>query len=230
VANRAIVPLGVGGMINVYNDAGTTPLAIDVTGFFTDGLANTVGGYYVPVPASRIVDTRFWRTSSYGSTPTVTTEKVAGQSCVLSPARTICGQVLVPPVTARPRPIAALLTITAVAKGSGGHLTAFPADSPAPLSSDVSFDRTAAVSNLAFVSLSARGEVSVKNSGGSADVIADVSGYFALPAVPVPVFPVISGGVWKVPSDRHSPLRRWAVARPRAESARDEHPHQEHSD
>jgi hypothetical protein len=86
----------------------------------------------------------------------------------------------VPPVTATPRPIAALLTITAAPRGSGGHLTAFAADAPVPLTSDVSFSDGPAA-NLAFVSLGARGEVSVQNSGAAADVMEDVCGYFVLP-------------------------------------------------
>ena len=183
LANRAIVPVGTGGMINVYNDAGVTPLAIDVSGYFTDDQASSTGGYYVPVPVSRVADTRFWQTSSPMSTRTLKTQKIAGETCVLSPARTLCGRVLVPPITAIPRPIATLINITAVPKGIGGYLTAFPSDSPIPASSDVSFTNTAAASNLTFVSLSSGGEVSVHNSGGFANVVEDVCGYFVLPAV-----------------------------------------------
>jgi hypothetical protein len=185
VANRAIVPVGTGGRISFYNAAGTTELLIDVTGYFTDGLGSSTGGYYVPVPVSRVVDTRFWQTSSYMSTRTLKTQKIAGETCVLSPSRTLCGRALVPPITAHPRPIAALLNVTAVPTGVSGYLTAFPADSPAPASSDVNFTDGAAVSSLAFVGLSSRGEVSVHNSGGFANVVEDVCGYFALRDIPL---------------------------------------------
>jgi hypothetical protein len=80
VSNRAIVPVGTGGRINVYNDTGVTHLAIDVSGYFTDGQASSTGGYYVPLPLSRVVDTRFWQTSSPMSTRTLKTQKI-GLSC-----------------------------------------------------------------------------------------------------------------------------------------------------
>lgn len=183
LSNRAIVPVGPGGRISIYNSAGTTLLAIDVTGYFTDGVINKVGGYYVTVPASRMVDTRYWRTTSYMSTPSLKIQKIAGQRCVLFPAKTSCGRALVPPVTAVPRPIAVLLNITAVPMGPGGRLTAFAADSVQPLTSDVNYTGSAAVSDLAFVALTSQGEVSVHVSGGPADVVEDVRGYFVLPAI-----------------------------------------------
>jgi hypothetical protein len=188
VANRAIVPVGTGGTISLYNDSGVTRPVIDVTGYLTDGVVNTTGGFFVPITASRVVDTRFWQTTSYPSNARVRTQKIAGQKCVLAPARTLCGRVLVPPVTALPRPVAVLLNITAVPSGRSGYLTAFPADSVTPPSSDVTFSNTVDASSLAFVSLGSRGELSVRDSGGFADVVADISGYFVLPAITLQPF------------------------------------------
>ena len=193
VANRAIVPVGAGGTISIYNDSGITRPVIDVTGYFTDGVTRSTGGYFVPVPSSRVVDTRYWQTTSYLSTRTLKTQKIAGHPCVLSPARTLCGRALVPPVTAPQRPIAALLNITAVPRDGSGYLTAFPAGSPTPPSSDVSFAGTIAASNIAFVGLGSLGEVSVLNSGGFAEVVEDVSGYFVLPASTLPPARVTTG-------------------------------------
>ena len=197
VANRAIVPVGAGGTISIYNDTGITRPVIDVSGYFTDGVARSTGGYFVPVPSSRLVDTRYWQTTSYLSTRTLKTQKIAGQRCVLSPARTWCGQALVPPLTAPQRPIAALLNITASPRAGGGYLTAFPAGSPTPPSSDVSFAGTTDASNIAFVGLGSLGEVSVLNSGAFAEVVEDVSGYFVLPATRLPPASVTGGAVWR---------------------------------
>jgi hypothetical protein len=199
VANLAIVPVGIGGAISIYNDTGTTRPVIDVTGYFTDGVVSSTGGYFVPVTSSRVVDTRSWQTTSYLSTQRLKTQKIAGQKCVLSPAITLCDRVLVPPVTAHPRPLAALLSITAVPKGGRGYLTVFPAGSATPSSSDVSFANTTAASNLAFVGFGAQGEVSVHISGGLADVVEDVSGYFVLPARTLPPVKVTKGAAWKAP-------------------------------
>jgi hypothetical protein len=209
VANRAIVPVGTGGTISIYNDSGMTRPVIDVSGYFTDGAAHLTGGYYVPVTSSRVVDTRYWQTTSYLSTRTLKTQKIAGQRCVLSPARTLCGRVLVPPVTAAQRPIAALLNITAVPRGGSGYLTAFPAGSPIPSSSDVSFTSSTVASNIAFVGLGSLGEVSVQNSGGPADVVEDVIGYFVLPAVALPPARVTKAVALKIPGSGS----RWQMGR-----------------
>jgi hypothetical protein len=195
VANRAIVPVGAGGTISIYNGSGITRPVIDITGYFTDGVTRSTGGYFVPVPSSRLVDTRYWQTTSYLSTRTLKNQKIAGQRCVLSPARTLCGRALVPPVTAPQRPIAALLNITAVPRDGSGYLTAFPAGSPTPPSSDVSFAGTTDASNIAFVGLGSLGEVSVLSSGGLAEVVEDLSGYFVLPAATLPPARVTAGAL-----------------------------------
>jgi hypothetical protein len=198
VANRAIVPVSADGKISFFNAAGITQLVIDVSGYFTDGLVSTTGSYYVPVLVSRVVDTRYWQTTQ--ASGTTVTQQIAGDLCVITggsmwsttdPGRDWCGQVLVPRSGALTRPVAALLNITAVPTGPSGHLTAFPAGSAIPTSSDVNFVGSAPVPNLAFVKLSPGGQVSVKDSFGFAYVVEDLSGYFALPAVtPTP------SGLW----------------------------------
>lgn len=201
VANRAIVPVSADGRISFYNSAGTTQLVIDVAGYFTDGLVKTTGSYYVPVPVSRVVDTRYWQTSPPTSTRTLRHQQIAGDTCVVSSASRLCGQVLVPATTALTRPVAVLLNITAVPRGPSGYLTVFPAGSATPPSSDVNFAGTAEVSNLAFVKLGLQGAISVQDGGEDANVamdtgeaakvVQDLSGYFALPAAtPTPA------GVW----------------------------------
>ncbi|MEP7192184.1 MAG: hypothetical protein ABI903_04900 [Actinomycetota bacterium] len=199
VANRAIVPVGAGGTISIYNDRGTTRPVIDVTGYFSDGVVSSTGGYFVPLPSARVVDTRFWQTTSYLSSSRLKTQKIAGQNCVLSPARTVCGRVLVPPVTSVPRPIAALINIIALPKDGAGYLSVFAAGSAIPAASDVSFASTAAPSNISLVGLGSQGEISVHNGGGLADVVVDVSGYFVLPVTPLPKVSAAKGADGKAP-------------------------------
>lgn len=191
VANRAIVPVSADGKVSFYNGAGTTQVVIDVAGYFTVGLVNTTGSYYVPVPVTRVVDTRYWGTSPSTSTRTLTNQQVAGDTCVISSVSYQCGKLLVPATTALTRPVAALVNITAVPTGPSGYLSAFPTGSATPSSSDVNFAGSAPVPNLAFVKLGSQGGVSVQDGGGFANVVEDVSGYFALPAAtPTPA------GVW----------------------------------
>jgi hypothetical protein len=208
VADRAIVPVSADGRISLFNAVGTTQVVIDVSGYFTDGVMNKTGSYYVATSASRIVDTRHWTTSVPSGSATVTSEQIAGNTCVLSPGPS-CGQALVPPIAAATRPVAVLLTLTAVPRGQAGYLGAYAAGSPVPSSSDVNFAGVAPVSNLTFVKLAAGGAVSVRDGGGTANVVEDLSGYFALPAVsPTPVGLWLSqdfGGTMSVPA-RTSPL------------------------
>ena len=124
---------------------------IDVSGYFTDGVVNTSGSYYVPVPASRLVDTRGGLSTIPGW---LTTLQIAGQRAVFHNS---IPQVLVPPISAVTRAVAALLNITAVPTGPSGYLTAFPAGSASPPSSDVNYAGRAAVPNVAFLKLSRGG-------------------------------------------------------------------------
>ncbi len=58
-ANRVIVALGA-GKVSFYNANGSTPLVVDVVGWFTDDSAapDTGGAYFVGMSPVRIVDTR----------------------------------------------------------------------------------------------------------------------------------------------------------------------------
>ncbi len=58
VANLVVVPLGAGNTINLYASA-STHLIADVAGYFTSSsVAASGAGRFVPLPASRLVDTR----------------------------------------------------------------------------------------------------------------------------------------------------------------------------
>jgi hypothetical protein len=198
VANRAIVPVSAAGKISFYNAAGTSQLVIDVAGYFSDGVVKTTGSYYVPVAATRVVDTRFWTPFGQPSAARLVTQQIAGDTCnSLTATSNSCGHAaLVPPTLALTRPVAALLSVTALPAGSGGYLSVFPAGSPAPATSDVNFAGGAPVSNLSFVKLPSEGAVSVRDSSGVAKVVEDLSGYFALPA-PSPT----PAGVWMAQND-----------------------------
>ena len=63
--------------------------------------------------------------------------------------------------------------------GSPTYVTAYPAGGSLPLASNVSVDGGAVQANLAIVRLGPTGAITLFNSTGSADVIADVQGYFA---------------------------------------------------
>jgi hypothetical protein len=59
ISNSAVVQVAANGKIDLYNKAGTTDVVIDVQGYFTQTSSGTTGrGGFVPVPDTRIVDTR----------------------------------------------------------------------------------------------------------------------------------------------------------------------------
>jgi hypothetical protein len=58
VPNLAIVPVGVGGRISLFSSGGTD-MIVDITGWFTGASAPTSSdGLFVPLPVTRIVDSR----------------------------------------------------------------------------------------------------------------------------------------------------------------------------
>jgi hypothetical protein len=56
VANRATVPMGTNGDIEVYNHTGTVNVDVDVNGYYTG--AGGTGSAFVPITPQRLVDTR----------------------------------------------------------------------------------------------------------------------------------------------------------------------------
>ena len=71
IANQVIVPVGTGGGIEIYTQAGAD-LVVDVTAYFSDGTPSpNTNGLFVPVTPTRTLDTRPGLLKGYtGSTPT----------------------------------------------------------------------------------------------------------------------------------------------------------------
>jgi hypothetical protein len=57
ISNTAVVPLPASGKLSVYNNSGNTHITVDVQGYYTAPFGTTGGGF-VPVAATRLVDTR----------------------------------------------------------------------------------------------------------------------------------------------------------------------------
>ncbi|MEO8556841.1 MAG: hypothetical protein ABI474_09235 [Actinomycetota bacterium] len=77
---------------------------------------------------------------------------------------------------------AVTLNITVTGPTSAGYLTAYPAGSAQPTTSNLNFVAGQTVANLVMVSVGSGGKVTFFNSAGTVDVIADLAGYY-LPAV-----------------------------------------------
>jgi hypothetical protein len=57
ISNTAVLPLPASGKLSLYNNSGNTHLTVDVQGYYTAPFG-TGGGGFVPVPHTRLVDTR----------------------------------------------------------------------------------------------------------------------------------------------------------------------------
>ncbi len=174
VANRAIVAVGTGGVIEVYNHAGSADVDIDVDGYFT-GIGGT-GSAFVPLAAPvRVADTR---TASLVGTETPITAN-ASESFLL--ATTASGI----PATAT----SVDANFTVVAGDTSGYASIYPAPAMTtqPDFSDVNWVANGIVPNFTIADTNGTGSVEVYNSYGTINLVVDVFGYFTAYATAGPV-------------------------------------------
>lgn len=157
VAGRVIVPLGPGGMVAVYNLAGSTDVVVDVSGFFTEASATPGASLFYPLPPRRMLDTRV----DGGTLRT-------GQTMVAQMAG-------IGPIAAQASAVVANLTVTGT--NASSFLAAGPSAS-APKTSDLNWSAGATASNLDIATLSQGGDLALYNALGRAEAVVDVSGYF----------------------------------------------------
>jgi hypothetical protein len=165
IGNLVIVPVGLlNGRVDFYNGSGgTVQLVADVSGRYASGSAG-VGGL-TPVTPARVLDTRYGTGAPVGPVG-------AGQTVSLS----ILGHGGVPGSGVA----AVVLNVTVTAPTSGGYISVYPDGVTRPLASNLNFSANETVPNLVIAPVGADGRVDFYNgSGGSAHLIADVSGWFS---------------------------------------------------
>jgi hypothetical protein len=177
VANRAVVPVGSNGQIDLYNSfgpgvtSGSVNLDVDLDGYYT-GSASESGGAFVAVsPPKRVIDTR----SSMNGSPIAanSTEKFTiPSSDVPTTATAVAANVTVVPETMNP-----------------GFLTIYPtSDSSVPVASDINWADGMIVPNFTYLPTDGTGSFNAfNNPGGAVNLIADVFGYFTPVVVPTGV-------------------------------------------
>ena len=162
VPNLAVVPVGGGGKVSVFNQRGQVHVILDVVGWFDDGTVPAEGLFRSVAPV-RVLDSRggnggwFGSALGEGQTRDVT---IAGANGV--------------PVSATG--VVANVTVTGGSKAS--YVQAFPSGQARPGTANVLFSAGQTVPNLVTVGLGANGKVSLFNQLGSVHVIVDVVGYF----------------------------------------------------
>lgn len=173
VANLAVVPIGAGGEIVLYNhSAGSVQLIADISGYFLGGDPVSTGTFGALTP-TRLLDTR---------NGTGAAKAVVGPQRTLT--LTVAGRGGVPL-----KSVAAVMlnvTVTQPSGANGGYLTVY-GDGPRPVVSNLNFARSQTVPNFVFAPVSSSGTVSIFNgSTGTVQIIADVSGYVLKSAAPLP--------------------------------------------
>jgi hypothetical protein len=164
-ANLAVVRLGSGGRVSIYNgSSGTVRLVADVEGYYGSGTP-TAAGAFTSVAPSRIYDS----VSLLPRTQNVTVQ-VGGRGGV--PASGV---------------VAAVLNITVASTTGHGYLTAYPFGSARPATSTMGIDDAQNRATAAVVALGTGGRISVyQGHSGHIRLIVDVVGYIRSGAVSQP--------------------------------------------
>ena len=165
--NLVTVPLGSGGAVTVYNNAGSVHLVADVAGYYSD----SAGSPYTPVTPCRVFDTR---TGSGTCTNGITVSASAlGAGRTLT--ATVAGRNGIPSTAT-----AVVLNVTAVSPTASTYVTVYPAGGARPTASNLNLaSGQGATPNLVVVPIGSSGKVTFYNNNGNVHLIADVAGYYA---------------------------------------------------
>ncbi len=165
VPNMVIVPVGVNGEVEIYNDAGAVDVLVDVLGWLPAGVG------FTGVSPARLLDTR--------NSPTID-GRFSGVGALGA------GAVASLPVVGRGSVPASgvgavALNVTAVGATVDSYLTVWPAG-VRPVASNVNVTAGETVANMVVVPVAADGSVQLYNDAGRVDVVVDVLGWFAAPS------------------------------------------------
>ena len=157
-ANLATVAIGADRKIVLYNKNGSTQLIADLTGHYAPEAPNT----FVTQHAERMLDTRV----DFEGRP-------AGR---VGP-----GSVTTLDLTHRVPPTATAVTLNLTAAGSttSTFVTAYPAGTTRPVSSNVNAMAGASTANQVVVALRADKKLNLYNKNGSAHLVVDLTGYYS---------------------------------------------------
>jgi hypothetical protein len=183
-ANLAVVALGTGGQVVIFNAAGTVNVVVDVEGYFAPPSGSPVAGEFHPIAPLRLCDSRAGTGTECSGT---TSDKPLGPGAVMDV--NLAG---LPPGAAGGTPsvpgdgtaASVALNLTAVNGTGGTYLSVFPPDG-----SDHCSTSTPAFSNLnvaahenrpnrVIVPLGPNHDVCVYNNSGSVNFILDLNGWF----------------------------------------------------
>lgn len=155
-ANTAVVKVGADGRISLLMSETNADVIVDILGSF-----GPYGGTVTTITPERVVDSRTGVGTPAGPWGEAETRNVA-----------VAGRGSVPAGAT-----AVIANVTATNTTAWGFLSAWPAGSAQPTSSNLNFLPGQTVPNLVMLKLGAGGQLSIFNGLGSANVIVDVMGY-----------------------------------------------------
>ncbi|MEP6939797.1 MAG: PQQ-binding-like beta-propeller repeat protein [Rudaea sp.] len=162
--NLVFTQPGTGGNVALFNSAGTVDLIADVTGWFS------ATSELHPLVPFRMLDTRSGAVTGDG--------QFGGGGALGAGSRldlTITGRDGIPLTGAT----AVVLNVTAVVPSANGYLTVWPSGTLLPTASNINFAPGSTTPNLVIAGIGSDGKVSIFNSAGATEVIADVLGWFS---------------------------------------------------
>jgi len=183
-ANLAVVPVGTGGEVSLYNSVGSIDVAVDVEGYFAaPGGLPGAGGFH-PMPPLRICDTRSAAAVGYTTECSgIPLGQGAWTRVVLSglPPGAAAGT---PSLPADGTAEAAALNLTATQGSAGTFLSVTPSNqadscpSGPPGFSNLNVPGHTNLPNRVVVPLGPDQDICVYNSLGTIDFVVDVNGWF----------------------------------------------------
>ena len=162
--NLVVAKIGAGGTISIFNLLGTTNVIADVQGWFDDG-SDPAADTLVAVSPTRVLDSRDG-TGGYSTPWGAHAQRdlaIAGVATVPADADAV------------------LLNVTVTDTSAPSYLTVWPGGEPQPTASNLNWPAGDTRPNLVVAKIGAGGTVSIFNHEGSAQVVADVVGYFRAP-------------------------------------------------
>jgi hypothetical protein len=163
VANLVIVAVGCDATSNLFSSTGPTDVMVDVVGYFR------AGPNISPMTPARLLDTRPGFPTVDGSASGAGA-LVGGSQIDLQ----VAGRAGIPASGAS----AVALNVTVANPSQPGFVTVWPTDQTRPLASNLNFVPGQTVPNLVIAKLSGMGQISLFNSAGTTDLVADATAWF----------------------------------------------------
>jgi alpha-tubulin suppressor-like RCC1 family protein len=164
VPNLVIAAVGIDGKVAFHNGSGgTVQLVADVSGYFRSGAA-TVAGAFGSLSPSRLLDTR---------------TGVGGAKIAVAAGGTVHLQVNGSGGVPASGVSAVVLNVTVKAPTKAGSMSVYGDGDAVPGTPNLNFVAAQMVQNLVIAPVGANGNVDLyNNSGGTVQLVADVSGYY----------------------------------------------------